>query len=125
MYFAARSFTEPPGFRNSALPSTVQPVSSDALRSRISGVLPTESGNPSRTSTGRLLRKRGIETRCAADHRHVARVERKIERKHLRALAHLAQCLRRDVEQLVLGQALGDLAVLRLEEQRAERVLGN
>ncbi len=31
MYFAARSLTEPPGFRNSALPRIVQPVSSDAL----------------------------------------------------------------------------------------------
>src|SRR5690606_38222471 len=43
MYFAARSFTDPPGFRNSALPRIVQPVSSDALRSLISGVLPTAS----------------------------------------------------------------------------------
>src|SRR2546425_22261 len=37
MYFAARSFTEPPGFRNSALPSTAQPGSSDAVRRRSSG----------------------------------------------------------------------------------------
>ena len=36
----ARSFTEPPGFMNSALPRIVQPVASDARRRRISGVLP-------------------------------------------------------------------------------------
>jgi hypothetical protein len=36
----ARSFTEPPGFMNSALPRIVQPVASDARRSLISGVLP-------------------------------------------------------------------------------------
>src|SRR5690606_19542864 len=48
MYFAARSFTDPPGFRNSALPRIVQPVSSDALRSLISGVLPTASTKSSR-----------------------------------------------------------------------------
>ena len=33
MYSAARSFTEPPGLRNSPLPRISQPVSSDALRS--------------------------------------------------------------------------------------------
>src|SRR5215510_1786601 len=48
MASAARSLTEPPGFRNSALPRIVQPVSSDALRSLMSGVLPTVSLNPSR-----------------------------------------------------------------------------
>src|SRR5690606_37943916 len=48
MYFAARSLTDPPGFRNSALPRIVQPVSSDALRSLISGVLPTASTKSSR-----------------------------------------------------------------------------
>ena len=37
---AARSFTEPPGFMNSALPRILQPVSSEARRRRISGVLP-------------------------------------------------------------------------------------
>ena len=36
----ARSFTEPPGFMNSAFPRMVQPVASDARRRRISGVLP-------------------------------------------------------------------------------------
>lgn len=40
MPFAARSFTDPPGFMNSALPTIVQPVSSEARRSFISGVLP-------------------------------------------------------------------------------------
>src|SRR3990172_6108371 len=37
---AARSFTEPLGFMNSALPRIVQPVVSEALRSRMRGVLP-------------------------------------------------------------------------------------
>ena len=50
MYSAARSFTEPPGFMNSALPRIVQPVSSDARRSRINGVFPTASAKLSRTS---------------------------------------------------------------------------
>ena len=40
---AARSFTDRPGFMNSALPRIVQPVSSDARRSLISGVLPMAS----------------------------------------------------------------------------------
>src|SRR5687768_5115283 len=122
MYFAARSLTEPPGFRNSALPSTVQPVSSDALRSRISGVLPTASVNSSRTSTGRLLRFGGREASGAADRRRVARVERQLKRERLRTVAHLAQRLHGDVQELVLGQALGDLAVLRLDEHEAQRV---
>jgi hypothetical protein len=41
---AARSLTDWPGLRNSALPRISQPVSSDARRNRISGVLPTEAG---------------------------------------------------------------------------------
>src|SRR3954469_14827389 len=40
---AARSFTDWPGFMNSALPRIVQPVISDARRSLISGVLPIAS----------------------------------------------------------------------------------
>ena len=40
---AARSFTEPPGFMNSALPRISQPVSSDGPRSLINGVLPMAS----------------------------------------------------------------------------------
>jgi hypothetical protein len=50
MKSAARSFTEPPGLRYSALPRISQPVSSEALRSRISGVLPTASAKPACTS---------------------------------------------------------------------------
>ena len=38
-----RSFTLESGFMNSALPRMVQPVSSEALLSRISGVLPMAS----------------------------------------------------------------------------------
>src|SRR5580704_16926099 len=37
---AARSFTDPPGFMNSALPRIVQPVASEAARSVMSGVRP-------------------------------------------------------------------------------------
>ena len=40
---AARSFTEPPGFRNSALPRISQPVSSLKELRRMSGVLPMAS----------------------------------------------------------------------------------
>ena len=40
MNSAARSFTDWPGFRNSALPQISQPVSSEARLRRISGVLP-------------------------------------------------------------------------------------
>src|SRR5881394_2273637 len=47
MNSAARSFTEPPGLRNSALPRISQPVSSESLRNRTSGVLPTVPAKPS------------------------------------------------------------------------------
>ena len=40
---AALSFTDWPGFRNSALPRMVQPVSSDARLRCTSGVLPIRS----------------------------------------------------------------------------------
>src|SRR6185312_268778 len=50
MNSAARSLTEPPGLRNSALPRMVQPVSSEARRNLISGVLPIEPMKPSRMS---------------------------------------------------------------------------
>src|SRR5262245_8957138 len=43
---AARSFTDPPGFMNSALPRISQPVSALSLLRRISGVLPTEPEKP-------------------------------------------------------------------------------
>src|SRR5438270_10365911 len=55
MKSAARSLTEPPGLRNSALPRIVQPVISEARRNLISGVLPTVPINPSRMSMPRLL----------------------------------------------------------------------
>src|SRR4029453_13963768 len=45
---AARSFTDWPGFMNSAFPRIVQPVSSEARRSRIRGVLPMASTIPLR-----------------------------------------------------------------------------
>src|SRR6516165_11106637 len=45
---AGRSFTEPPGLRNSAFPRIVQPVSSEARRNLISGVPPTVPTKPSR-----------------------------------------------------------------------------
>ena len=44
----ARSFTDWPGFMNSALPRMVQPVCADARSSLISGVLPMASTMPSR-----------------------------------------------------------------------------
>src|SRR5215470_6898991 len=43
IHLPARSFTDWPGFMNSALPSIVQPVASDACLSLISGVLPMAS----------------------------------------------------------------------------------
>ena len=43
---AARSFTDPPGFMNSALPRISQPVSSLSSPSRISGVFPTAPTKP-------------------------------------------------------------------------------
>ena len=52
--FAARSFTDPPGFMNSALPKIVHPVRSEALRSLISGVLPTVS-----TKSEQIMEKGG------------------------------------------------------------------
>jgi hypothetical protein len=44
--YAARSFTEPPGFMNSAFPRISHPVSSDNRLSRINGVLPTYPSMP-------------------------------------------------------------------------------
>src|SRR5690606_12433628 len=49
---AARSFTEPPGFWNSALPRISQPVSSESLRRRMRGVLPMAPTKPSQTFMG-------------------------------------------------------------------------
>src|SRR5215208_426289 len=45
---AGRSFTDWPGFINSALPRMVQPVASDACLSLINGVLPMAATIPSR-----------------------------------------------------------------------------
>src|SRR5438094_1792606 len=44
--YAARSFTDPAGFMNSAFPRISQPVSSDRRRSRINGVFPTYPSMP-------------------------------------------------------------------------------
>src|SRR5213078_2625981 len=44
--YAARSFTDPAGFMNSAFPRISQPVSSDRRRSRINGVFPTYPSTP-------------------------------------------------------------------------------
>src|SRR5579859_984916 len=52
MASAARSLTEPPGLRNSALPRISQPVASDARASRMSGVLPMVSMKPLRMVMG-------------------------------------------------------------------------
>jgi hypothetical protein len=43
--------TDPPGFKNSALPSTVHPVASEMRRSLMSGVPPMAPARPSRTSS--------------------------------------------------------------------------
>ncbi|MGY4359704.1 hypothetical protein ACVW0J_006197 [Bradyrhizobium sp. i1.7.7] len=43
IHLPARSFTDWPGFMNSALPRMVQPVSSEARLSLMSGVLPMAS----------------------------------------------------------------------------------
>ena len=48
---AARSLTEPPGFKNSALPRMVRPSAIDRAGSRISGVLPTAAKRSARTVT--------------------------------------------------------------------------
>src|SRR5215471_11499683 len=53
---AGRSFTDWPGFMNSALPRMVQPVASDARLSLISGVPPIASTTPSRMAIGIRIR---------------------------------------------------------------------
>src|SRR5215831_6223863 len=64
---AARSFTDPPGLRNSALPRISQPVSRLTLSSRMSGVLPTVSAKPSRMFNECLQRDHGEERRASDD----------------------------------------------------------
>src|SRR6266550_1534827 len=60
MNSAARSFTDWPGFMNSALPRIVEPVSADARLSLTSGVLPMASTMPSRICmAGQPFAKRG------------------------------------------------------------------
>ena len=49
---AARSFTEPPGLRNSALPRISQPVASLKLLRRMSGVWPMASEKDWRMGMG-------------------------------------------------------------------------
>src|SRR5882762_9267496 len=56
---AARSFTDWPGFMNSALPRMVQPVASEARLSAISGVLPMAPKIPSRVGMGFQIRLPG------------------------------------------------------------------
>src|SRR5258706_2206920 len=61
MYRPARSFTDPPGLRNSAWQRMLQPVSSEAPRKRINGVLPMLPTKPSRTSTADILGFQEVE----------------------------------------------------------------
>ena len=49
---AARSFTDWPGFMNSALPTISHPVASEAARRRIRGVFPTVSDRSERMVIG-------------------------------------------------------------------------
>src|SRR6185503_17829722 len=94
MNLAARSLTEPPGFTNSALPRIVQPVSSEARRSLISGVLPTESTKSLRMSTrplpgARLLRDHGDRDLLRANRRLMRDVQRIAKHELQRVLAGL------------------------------------
>src|SRR5690349_12100212 len=81
MNSAARSLTEPPGLRNSALPRIVQPVSSEARRSLMSGVLPIVPRKPSRTcmaiSAGLEQALSGAQTshRAGADQADAAAID--------------------------------------------------
>src|SRR5262249_14158341 len=56
MKSAARSFTDWPGFMNSALPRMVQPVSSEARLSLMRGVRPTAAATPLANGKADLLR---------------------------------------------------------------------
>ena len=67
MASAARSFTEPPGLRNSALPRISQPVIADTFRSRISGVLPIASLKPLRIVICKRSSKRQRGSRLAGE----------------------------------------------------------
>ena len=48
---AARSFTEPPGLRNSAFPTIVRPMAAESLGSTICGVPPMAPPKPARVIT--------------------------------------------------------------------------
>src|SRR3990172_1708104 len=124
MYLAARSLTDPPGFRNSALPRMSQPVCSEALRSRISGVLPIASMKPSRTSTVPGPSRRGILARGRArEQRALRRLERQAARGVDRQRAHLAQRAPQHLQQLLGVQPARELGELGLEEDQAQGVL--
>ena len=67
---AGRSFTDWPGFRNSALPRISQPVASEARRSRISGVLPIASMTVGLTSMGMVRRSGWFPWNSARNYSH-------------------------------------------------------
>src|SRR6516165_10893085 len=56
IHLPARSFTDWPGFMNSALPRMVQPVSSEARLSLMRGVRPTAAATPLAKGKADLLR---------------------------------------------------------------------
>ena len=58
MKSAARSLTDWPGFINSALPKIVQPVSSEAWRNLMRGVLPMASMTEGRMFMADLLKQK-------------------------------------------------------------------
>ena len=84
MKSAARSFTDWPGFMNSALPRMVQPVSSEARLSLMRGVRPTAAATPSTTVTRALSHG---ERLCATLDMGVGRARRSARR---RTRAHTA-----------------------------------
>src|SRR6266853_2163178 len=88
MNFAVRSLTEPPGFRNSALPRMVQPVCSDARLSLISGVLPTAS-----TKSLRMSMRPKPSATSLRDHgdRDLLRAHRRLMRDVRRVAEHELQ----------------------------------
>ena len=61
MNSAARSFTDWPGFMNSALPRISQPVSSEAWLRRMSGVLPIAAMTSCRMSINQALKVAPVE----------------------------------------------------------------
>src|SRR5262245_42158734 len=127
---AARSFTDWPGFMNSALPRMVQPVASEARRSLISGVLPMAARTSSlicmsslvrsdqavgpglRAADGRIenLGLIGAWNVARGQMRHNAHAERKIARiRHVEPAQELAG-----------GQAAGKIEVQHLGTERVQ-----